>query len=122
MTKMPTTPTRPNDLSLPDTQDRRRHPRRTLVRLCKVRDRRTLLFAAGQTSDISPGGALIRVDRARLFGAGDELDLVVAWGSDAVLPGDSMVRARVKRVTPIDHHHQAIAVEFIERAKQAIAA
>ena len=92
--------------------ERRRHTRHTIVRSCKVRDRRTLLFSAGKTSDISISGALVRVDRIRPFAPGDELELVIAWGEDAVLSSAGIVKARVRRVTPIDHHHQAIAIEF----------
>jgi len=88
------------------------------VRACKVRDRRTLLFSAGKTSDISVGGAMLRVDRARAFAPGDELDVAIAWGNDAVLTGDSLVRATVRRVMPIDHHHQAVAVQFDDSVEE----
>lgn len=106
------------DKTLAKDTDRRRHARHRVVRLCKVRDRRTLLFSAGQTCDVSVGGAMIRVDRYRPFAEGDELDVVIAWGNDAVIPGDAMVRAKVKRVTPIDYHHQALAVQFLDLAAQ----
>lgn len=107
------------DKTLAKENDRRHHPRHRVIRLCKVRDRRTLLFSAGQTCDISVGGAMLRVDRYRPFAEGDELDLVIAWGNDAVIPGDAMVRAKVKRVTPIDYHHQAVAVQFLDHAAQS---
>ncbi len=104
------------------TQEQRRHARLPMVRPCKVRDRRTLVYSAGQTSDISVGGALIRVDRARPFGAGDEIDLVVGWSPGVVLSADSVVRGTVRRVTPIDFNHQAIAIEFAEPSTRALAA
>lgn len=97
----------------PDSpEERRRHARQVIVRPCKIRDRRTLLYAPGHTTDISVGGALIRVERARPFAAGDEVELVVAWATDAVLPTREMVRGTVKRVHPIDHRYQAVAIEF----------
>lgn len=93
-------------------QDRRRHERKSQVRACKVCDSKTLHFSPGQTSDISESGALIRVDRARLFGPGDELEVAISEGRGAVLSRESMVRAIVRRVLPIDYFNQAIAVEF----------
>lgn len=92
--------------------ERRRHARQELVRACKVRDIRTLHFTPGQTSDLSDSGALIRVDRARPYGPGDELDVALAASTGAVILSERMVRAVVRRVLPIDYHNQAIAVEF----------
>lgn len=100
-------------------EDRRRHARRSVVRPAKVRDRRMLLFSPGETCDISESGLLLRVDRARAFAPGDELDVVVAWGNDPLVRGEAMSRARVRRVTPIDHHHQALALEFDQPAASA---
>lgn len=103
-------------MSLSEMSDRRQHPRRAVVHQCKVRDGRTASYAAGLTADVSAGGALIRVDRARPYGPGDELDLVVSWDDRAVISSKDLVRARVRRVTPIDHHHQAVALEFVREA------
>lgn len=108
-------------MSLPELSERRKHPRETLVRRCKVRDRRTASYAPGVTADASIGGLLLRVDRARPYGPGDELDIVVSWDDRPMVSADGLVRARVRRVTPIDHHHQAVAVEFVREAA-AIAA
>ena len=103
-------------MSLMELTERRKHDRQPIVHPCKVRDRRTASYSAGQTADYSPGGALIRVDRARPFGPGDEIDLVVAWDGEPIVHADALTRARVRRVTPIDHHHQAVAVEFVREA------
>ncbi len=92
--------------------ERRRHARYTVVRPCKVRDCRTLVYSPGQTSDVSAGGALLCLERVRPVMVGDELEVAVAWTPGAVLGSETMVKARVKRVTPIDHYHQAIALEF----------
>ncbi len=94
------------------TIERRRHERNIMVRPCKLRDRRSLLFSAGETHDVSSSGAMLRVDSARSFSPGDEVDLAVAWNHDAILAADGLVRARVRRVIPIDFHHQSLAVEF----------
>jgi hypothetical protein len=105
-------------MNVPAFSDRRTHPRRVISRPCKVLDRRTAVYSPGQTADLSAGGALIRVDRVRPFGPGDEVELLVAWGDGAVVSSDSKVRAVVRRVTPIDHHHQALAVQFAEASAQ----
>lgn len=94
------------------TIERRRQPRTIVVRPCKVRDRRSLLFSPGETHDVSTTGALLRVDSARTFSPGDEVELAIAWNHDPVLPSEGLVRAKVRRVLPIDYHHQALALEF----------
>lgn len=95
--------------------ERRRHARYQLARPCKVRDCRTLVFSPGMTADVSAGGALLKIDRVRPIQIGDVLDVAVAWTPNAVLGSDSMVRAIVRRVSPIDPYHQSVAVEFEAR-------
>ena len=99
--------------------NRRRNVREVIVRPCKVRDRRSLLFAAGETHDVSGGGAMVRIDSTRQFAPGDELDLAIAWKHEPVLSGEGLRRARVKRVLPIDFHHQALALEFLDTLAMA---
>jgi hypothetical protein len=94
------------------TMERRRHEREVLVRPCKVRSVRSLLFTPAETTNVSVSGALVRVPRGSSFGVGDELEIAVAWDHEAVVPSHRLVRARVKRITPIDCHHQAIGVEY----------
>lgn len=98
----------------PAGADRRRHPRLTTTRAAKVFLPAAMRYAASETSDISAGGALLKVDRARRLAAGDRLDVAVINPAQpaAVLESKSMLPARVVRVTPIDHFHQAVAVEF----------
>lgn len=100
------------DLTPDELAERRRHERCPMIKPCKVRDRRGLLFSPGHTTNLSISGALINIDRARPFAKGDELDLVIAPPSGTVVASSSMVRAVVRRITPIDFHHQAVAVEF----------
>lgn len=92
--------------------ERRRSERHAMVRPCKVRDRRSLLFSPGQTSDLSDEGALLRLEGFRPFAQGDEVELLVAWAHEGVLSSDSLVQAKVVRVIPIDFHHQAVAIQF----------
>lgn len=98
----------------PVGEERRRHHRITTTRPAKVFLPGALRYAASETTDISSGGALLRVDRARAMCKGDRVDVaVVSPGQPAaVLESKSMIPARVVRVTPIDHFHQAVAIEF----------
>ncbi|HVZ94301.1 MAG TPA: PilZ domain-containing protein [Phycisphaerales bacterium] len=109
-------------MTIHEHRERRKHTRTPLVRDCRVRDHRMIGYAAGKTSDISPGGALIQVDRTRAFGAGDELEVAVAWDHVAVLSSERTVRAVVRRVMPIDYHSQALAIEFKDSAPMKMAA
>jgi len=101
-------PTRPVQIG-----ERRRSPRTPVVKQCKVFHRRLARFVGGETSNVSSTGLLLRVDRARPVMVGDEIQVAVAWDRRVqMLPAQSLRAGRVVRVTPIDHHHQAIAVAF----------
>lgn len=99
-------------MSVPTNSERRKFQRTPVVRACKVRDRRTARYLPAQTADLSEGGALLRIERSRPIGPGDELDMYLGQDGVIVLAGSESVRATVRRVTPIDHHYQAIALEF----------
>lgn len=105
-------------MSVSADPDRRKHPRHLVARLCKIRDRRTAMYSAGKTADVSAGGALIAVERERPLGPGDELDIVVAWGESIVLSVESMLRCVVRRVTPTSGGRQLVAIEFTQSAEQ----
>lgn len=93
--------------------ERRRAPRSMVVKHCKVFHRRLARFVGGETSNVSNTGLLLRIDRARPVMVGDEVQVAVAWDQRIqMLPSHSLRSGRVVRVTPIDHHHQAIAVAF----------
>lgn len=111
----------PEAADMPVGEERRRHPRTITTRPAKVFLPAALRYAASETTDISASGALLRVDRARPICKGDRVDLaVIAPGQPAaVLESKDMVQARVVRVTPIDHYHQAVAVEFVAPAALA---
>ena len=102
--------------------ERRRHERQVFVRGCKLRDRRRAAFTPGETCDVSAGGALVRVGRNHQFAPGDEVELAVAWDERPLLTSDAAVRGRVRRVTPIDFHHQAVAIEFRHALESPLAA
>ncbi len=94
-------------------QDRRRFARHAVVRPCKIVDARSLRpSAAGSTTDVSEGGSLVSVQRDRMFSPGDQVEIGIAWSRNPLIASEEMVQARVVRVLPIDHHHQALALEF----------
>ena len=94
-------------------KDRRRFSRQSVVRPCKIVDRRSLRpCAAGNTTDLSEGGSLVCVQRERLFSPGDIVEIGIAWGRNPLIAADELIRARVIRVLPVDHHQQALALEF----------
>ncbi|MCA9309709.1 MAG: PilZ domain-containing protein [Phycisphaerales bacterium] len=94
-------------------QDRRRFSRQSVVRPCTIVDRRNLRPAAtGNTTDLSEGGSLVCVQRERMFAPGDLVEVGIAWGRSPIIASDKLVQARVIRVLPVDHHHQALALEF----------
>ena len=100
-------------LTTSNPADRRRHPRLRVTRPAKIFIKDALRYAAAETTDVSAGGALIRVDRARALRAGDEIDVAVSvQGEGAVVSTDAMAPARVVRVLPIDYFHQAVAIEY----------
>ncbi len=103
-----------------DASNRRTHERFHAVHPCKLRNRRALLFTTAHTTDVSRSGALLRIDRNRTFEPGDTIDLYIAPKTESFLASDTARHATIRRVVPIDHHYQAVAVEFNATAEQAI--
>jgi len=117
-------------------RDRRVFPRRSFVRPCKVQRTGDVRFEAGETTNISAGGALIKVAGRQPIHPGERLRVGVAWETKGVLESGSLLPARVVRVVPIDFHHQAVAVQYdrplteqaplsmrkVERDREALAA
>jgi PilZ domain len=99
--------------------DRRRHTRNDFVRPCKVQRSGHVRYEAGQTSNISTSGALLRIAREPAIRTGETIRVGVAWESGGVLASGSLLPARVVRVIPIDFHHQAVAVEYCQPAASA---
>ncbi len=131
----------PASATVPATQastgrDRRIFPRRSFVRPCKVQRTGDVRFEAGETTNISASGALIRVAGRQPIRPGERLRVGVAWESNGVLESGSLLPARVVRVVPIDFHHQAVAIQYdrplaeqaplamqtVERERTAVAA
>lgn len=112
-------PHEPQTLRIPD---RRRHPRLTLMRPCKVGTHGACRFAFARTRDVSRSGAMLEMDLERPLNPGDRIDLAVAWRDEPVLPSTALIEAKVIRVLPTGKpNRHAVAVEF-QRAAMAQAA
>ncbi len=99
-------------MSFPLQSDKRRFDRKPLVKRCKVCLPGRPTACAGETSNASESGCLIRVGRDRELNVGDEVRIAVAWDGEGVIRDDDLVTATVRRIVPIDHHHQAVGLEY----------
>ena len=104
----------------PGSTVRRRHDRAWIVRGCRIRATNRVRAEQAETTNLSESGALIRVGSEGTFGVGDEVEILVAWDGEAVVQSDDSIRGVVRRVVPMDYHHQAIGVEFATRARVAL--
>jgi len=102
--------------------NRRQHVRHMLARPCTLHGARAADPVPATTANISAGGALLCVPRATDFAAGESVSVVIALLDEADLASAPFRRARVVRVTPMDCHHQAVAVQFEEAKGLAQAA
>ncbi|MEC9372544.1 MAG: PilZ domain-containing protein [Planctomycetota bacterium] len=108
------------NLSLDDGAERRRSERQVIVRPGKVFLRTALRYVPATTSNVSAGGALLCVDRSRPIRAGELVEIAIDWNQAAIVRQDELSPARVVRVTPMDCHHQAVAVAFERPASAAL--
>ena len=104
------------------TLERRRHPRIPIERACKVYHRPSRTYLAASTSDLSEGGAMIRVDNPRVLNPGDEIDVLVAWTKAPVLQKTRAITGSIIRVPGSFAKHQFIAVKFAKEMELALAA
>lgn len=92
--------------------DRRAHDRLPLALPCKVRPEAALRFLGATTENISRCGALLSLQCSKPLGAGETLDLAVAFRGDALLRAGETLRATVVRVLPSLGGRQRLAVRF----------
>lgn len=96
--------------------ERRRHERSPLSALCKIRDKRNLLYAAGETVNISDSGVLLQLRGSRPFATGDIIEVVIAGDEGAVVRRENVREGIVRRVSSDRSGHLAVAVEFEDGA------
>jgi len=92
--------------------DQRNFDRKDVVRKCKVCLPGRPTAAAGETTNVSESGCLVRLGRNGDLKVGDEVRIAIAWDGQGIIRDEELVTACVRRVVPIDHHHQAIGLEY----------
>lgn len=104
--------------------DRRRDERVPCALGAKVYLPTSVRFASAQTANVSRGGALVRIERDRPIRAGERVQVAIVKPESlsAIVEAKTMRPARVVRVTPIDHFHQAVALAFEDVEELAKAA
>jgi PilZ domain len=104
------------------TSERRGHPRRALIRPCKVRVAKSGKFVAASTRDVSSGGALLVLDRRANLTPGDEIEFGIAWNSGVIIRADEMAHGRVVRVVAEGGQTESVAVALTAQQRAALAA
>lgn len=102
----------------PSGEERRRHRRFKVERPGKLFRRNTQQFAAVRSCDLSFSGARLEVDSARPFSVGELVDLGLSMSKSAVVPSTSLVNAIVVRAVALGDTRQAIAVRYINIARE----
>jgi len=93
--------------------DRRLYPRTRSVRASKIFHRAGLAYAPAETTDLSEGGALLKVHSSRRFDPGDVVDIVVEPKVDpGLIRTRSLIEAVVMRASPLGDDRQYVAVRF----------
>jgi hypothetical protein len=103
-----------------NTDERRIAPRVAMTCPAKVYDAHSEKYFQGRTGNISDSGALILLQRSMPTFEGATFDVAIARSvEDVVVRRNEMIASTVVRVTPIDHHTQAVAVRFNEASSLA---
>lgn len=97
--------------------ERRQDVRHATIRRCRLRGRRSLLFASGITQNCSKRGLLIGLPSPRPLALGDCVEVVVAWDGDVLLRANSASTGRVVRIEERDGE-QRIAIAFDDPAME----
>lgn len=94
------------------TDERRAHPRRELIRPCKVRLGRSGKYVAGHTVDVSSGGTMLVLDRRSNLSPGDEIEIGIAWDNTGLIRADEMTSGRIVRVAARTDDTEAVGVSL----------
>jgi len=92
--------------------ERRRHPRIPTTALCKIRDKRNLLYAAGETVNVSSSGVLLQLRGSRPFATGDIIEVVIADDESPVVKRENVREGIVRRISSDRSGHLSVAIEF----------
>ncbi len=99
-------------------RDRRESPRVSLTRPCKVYRPRSQKYHAGITSDLSSGGACIRLSQPIEYEIGEKLYLGIAQKRrQALLRSHDMVATEITRILPISTQETVLGLRFIDASQ-----
>jgi len=94
--------------------ERRADPRISIEQAGKVYDPRSRKFYPCEASNVSRGGALLKLDHRLPVGPGDRVMLGVGSGpSDALLHATEMLEAEVVRSLTTTDDRQGLGVRFV---------
>jgi hypothetical protein len=104
------------------SDDRRACERFSLRRGAKVYRPASRTFCPAWTRDVSESGVLIEIITPRALSIGEQLQIVVAWGDEALVRNTQALPATVVRTSWLDDGAQRVALRFDARQTLASAA
>jgi len=100
-------------MQFPRITEKRRSERHNLVRNVKLHHPEGNRYLAGQTLNVSEGGALLALRHGQYMEAGAKVMVGIDWtGRKAVYRHDEMTEARVVRNEGVSGYACVVAVEF----------
>lgn len=104
-------------------RDRRAYLRQNLSRPCKLYLPKAGTYVGASTWNVSPGGALVRIDRRAPVAPGDRLYLGIAFTRrQAIITARQMLETEVVRVMETFGDSVEVAVRFTELEAMPMAA
>lgn len=101
--------------------ERRQDVRIELCRPVKIWCRDTGRYLAGQTHNVSAGGALVELAHPGLLTSGQEVQVAIAWSNRSMVQrSQDMTSATVVR-SLAGHGAQHLALRFAQRQELAVA-
>jgi hypothetical protein len=100
------------DRAFPSFAERRRFPRHSATRNCRLFRPSFNAFGSGQTCDYSAGGALLDIASARPLQVGETVDVLIEFKLSGVLSSQRGVRSTIIRADNTGIGMQRIAVKF----------
>jgi len=110
-------------MQFPRITEKRRAERRNLVRNVKAFHPVGCRYFAGQTLNLSEGGALLALRHGQYMEPGARVMVAVDWtGRQPIYRHDQMTEARVVRNEGVSGYASVVAVEFVDQQPARLAA
>lgn len=101
-------------------RDRREAPRVSITRPCKIYRPRNQKYYAGMTSDLSSGGACIRISHPVECEVGEKIFLGIAQKRrQALLRSHEMMAAEIVRILPISNQETILGLRLADLSLEA---